>query len=222
MVKLNIGCAANMFPGWVNLDKADMAGFIEHMKGIPSEQRIGWPAWQLKLSDDCKAGLITCAVHDLRKGFDSYPSDSVEAIYLGQMIEHLNPIYETPMFLAECFRMLKPGGKIRITTPDLGVLLEAYQANELGKFAFEQPAFYANAPRGAQLSYLMFGACGPSCTTENYEGHFACYTASWLITLLETPGFSVLPQGKSPEFSECVDMGMSHSLSIEAVKPDAL
>lgn len=218
-MKLNIGCAANMFPGWVNLDKVDQSDFIEHMKGIPSDCRIGWPAWQLKLSDDCKAGLITCSVHDLRKGFDSYPSDSVEAIYLGQMIEHLNPIYETPAFLAECFRMLKPGGKIRITTPDLGLLLEAYRAGDMAKFAFEQPEFYTYAPPEAQLSYLMFGACGPGCTTENYEGHFACYTPEWLNALMKTAGFNWLNIGKSPEFEECVDMGLSHSLAMEWVKP---
>jgi len=218
-VKLNIGCAANMFPHWENLDKVDQSGFIEHMRGIPNDCRIGWPAWQVKLSDDCKAGRIECTVKDLRKGFDEYPSDSVDAIYLGQMIEHLNPIYEAPAFLVECFRMLKPGGKIRITTPDLTILLDAYQKGELGKFAFEQPAFYANALPEAQLSYLMFGACGPECTTDKYEGHFAIYTPQWLGALLQTAGFELLSGDKSSEFAECVDMGMSHSMGIEAVKP---
>lgn len=208
-----------MFPGWVNLDRVDQSDFIEHMKGIPSDCRIGWPAWQVELSDQCKAGLITCSVHDLRKGFDEYPSDSVEAIYLGQMIEHLNPIYEAPTFLAECFRMLKPGGKIRITTPDLNQLLSAYRNGEMGKFALEQPDFYANALPESQLSYLMFGACGPNCTSNDYEGHFACYSPRWLASLLLMAGFELLPSGTSPEFAECRDMGMSHSMAVEAVKP---
>ena len=27
-MKLNIACAANMFPGWINVDRVDMSGYL--------------------------------------------------------------------------------------------------------------------------------------------------------------------------------------------------
>ena len=48
-------------------------------------------------------------------------------IFSEHHIEHLS--YDQGLFtLHECYRVLQPGGKIRIATPDLGVLLNLYTA----------------------------------------------------------------------------------------------
>lgn len=217
-MKLNIACGPNAFPGWTNIDRVDMSGYIETLRSVTDF--TGWPEAQAKLAARVKEGLVTCEVHDLRKGFPDIPDESVDAIYFGQAIEHLNPLYEAPQFLRECLRMLKPGAQIRITTPDFDMLLDAYLADRMGDFAHEQPAFYADSPKSAQFSYLAFGACGPECTFDRYEGHFCLYSREHMTLLLEQVGFcDVSFDRKSPEFAECVDAGMSHSMAVEARKP---
>lgn len=54
-----------------------------------------------------------------------FKSGSVEYIFSEHMFEHL--VYEDGMkMLAECYRVLVPGGKIRIATPDLKFLIDLY------------------------------------------------------------------------------------------------
>lgn len=219
MIKLNIGCGPNMFPGWVNYDRQDMAWYLDILRDADAST---WPAHQRALAAAVQAGTVTCAQHDLRDGFAAHPDGSVDVIYLGQVIEHLNPVYEAPKLIADCYRMLRSGGELRVTTPDLGLLIGAYQARTLDQFAAEQPDFYRAAPPGMQLSMLMFGACGPDCTWDNYEGHFCCYDQRSMTRLLVEGGFSqpVFHWGPDvPSFHGAIDMGMSHSFAAQTVKP---
>lgn len=222
MLCLNLCCGPNLFPGWRNLDKVDQSSYTECLRDAEGTET--WPDHQRPLVEHIKAGRITSEVHDVRQGLPQFEDCSVDAIYLGQCIEHFNRGTEVPRLLSDCFRVLKPGGRIRITTPDLQLLMDVALANRLGDFASEQPAFFAGALPEDQLSYLMFGAMGPNCTTENYEGHFHLYSERSLRALLEATGFSepLGPRGKdirSPVFADCLDMGMSHSFAIEGVKP---
>lgn len=217
-MKLNIGSGPNMFPGWSNLDRVDMSGYLAMLRA--TTDLTGWPEAQQQMAEHCKRGDVTCQVKDLREGFAEYADGSIDAIYFGQVIEHMNVLRETVAFLGECWRMLKPGGRIRITTPDLDVLLLAYHEGRMDEFAEEQPAFYTTVPPDSQLSFLMFGAAGPECTRENYEGHFHLYGQRSMRGMLEAIGFrDVTFDRKSPVFAECVDYGMSHSMGVEAVKP---
>lgn len=229
-MKANIGCGPNMFPVWWNSDRVDMGDYLEQLRSV--QDFTGWPEHQVNLANHVKAGRVGYTVHDLRDGFSGIETGSLDAIYLGQMIEHLSCVHEAPKFLAECLRMLKPGAPIRITTPDLDILVDAYNEGTLERFASEQPAFYAGAPPGAQFSFLVFGASGENCTRENFEGHFVCYTREHMRMMLEQIGFvdvrfdgepdPALPgwiHMRSAQFTECVDAGMSHSFGCEARKP---
>ncbi len=57
------------------------------------------------------------------------PSNSFERIYSEHLIEHLSQADGEKM-LAESFRVLKPGGRIRIETPDLQKMLNLYAVRE--------------------------------------------------------------------------------------------
>jgi predicted SAM-dependent methyltransferase len=54
-----------------------------------------------------------------------FPSDSFEEIFSEHMIEHI-PYKKGIAMLKECYRVLQPGGKLRVTTPDLKFLIALY------------------------------------------------------------------------------------------------
>ena len=63
-------------------------------------------------------------VVDATKKFP-FPSDTFDYIFSEHMIEHMPYQYGQRM-LQECYRVIKPGGSIRISTPDLAFLISLY------------------------------------------------------------------------------------------------
>ena len=57
-----------------------------------------------------------------------FDTDLVDFVYSSHMIEHLRP-NDGLEFLRECRRVIKPGGWIRLATPDFEVLLIEYLGN---------------------------------------------------------------------------------------------
>jgi len=64
---------------------------------------------------------------DVRHGLP-YEDNTVDGIYSEHFIEHLTQT-EIIRFLRECRRVLKPGGRIRIATPDLDEIVRHYYTN---------------------------------------------------------------------------------------------
>ncbi len=62
--------------------------------------------------------------HDLRKGIP-YPDAAFDVVYHSHLLEHF-PKESAPVFLRECYRVLKPGGVIRIAVPDLETIVRLY------------------------------------------------------------------------------------------------
>ena len=65
--------------------------------------------------------LLQC---DLTKGIN-FPDNTFEVIYHPQMIEHI-PNKDVLYFINECYRVLQPGGIMRIVTPDLERITRDY------------------------------------------------------------------------------------------------
>jgi len=55
----------------------------------------------------------------------TFPDGSFDAVYTAQFVEHLTP-QETAVVLREIRRVLKPGGVLRIVTPDMEELARTY------------------------------------------------------------------------------------------------
>lgn len=77
---------------------------------------------------------------DVTRGLP-YDDSTVEGIYSEHFIEHLSQ-KDIINFLRECRRVLKPGGRIRIATPDLDDLVRQYVENDwrqpwLQKYGYE-------------------------------------------------------------------------------------
>ena len=72
--------------------------------------------------------------HDLRNGVPA-DSNSLDLVYHSHMLEHLS-YQDGIQFIRECFRVLKPGGTMRILVPDLELWINAYKNNNT--FFFDQ------------------------------------------------------------------------------------
>lgn len=130
MVKLNVASGPNVFPyeGWTNYDKADFTGYFRHLRTAPLE---GMPEHQQQVAKFIRerAGTwTTVLMRDATLGFKGLHGDNtVDFVYAGQFIEHLNRRTQVIPFLKECHRMLRPGGVLRMTTPDLILLLRKWE-----------------------------------------------------------------------------------------------
>lgn len=225
LLKLNIAAGPNVFPyDWINIDNTDFSSYFNFIQTVPHSN--GMPEHQKKLWQFCQdGGTIEYQQHNMTEPFTQFADNSVDLIYVGQAIEHINPVFQAPAFLKEVHRMLKPGGVVRLTTPDMNILIKAYMEKKMDQFNDDQPEFYKNADPGMQLALLMFGTGGEDCTQSHYEGHMCCYTEFSLKNVLKAAGFDKAIAFLRPGVSlndvmaeECRDEGVSHSLICEAVK----
>lgn len=153
--------------------------------------------------------------HDLRRGIP-YPDNSVDLIRASHLIEHLT-LEEAKGLLCEMFRVLKPNGLARITTPDLNIIIKHYYNRDMGFFnAVEQPAEYIQAPTmGEKFSRLLFSG--------DYQ-HKAIFTYEMIKNFLEQAGFTKIFKSV-PGFShseqiqmETQDAHIEISLFVEVIK----
>jgi predicted SAM-dependent methyltransferase len=61
------------------------------------------------------------------------PSGSIEYVFCEHFIEHIT-LSQATMLLADCHRVLRPGGKLRLSTPDLLKVIEEYEAGRMDEW----------------------------------------------------------------------------------------
>lgn len=79
------------------------------------------------LNVDLSADDPRVFAHDLREPLP-FADASFSAVYHSHVLEHL-PRRDAPRFLAECFRLVKPGGILRVVVPDLETIARLYLEN---------------------------------------------------------------------------------------------
>ena len=87
--------------------------------GAQSNSIAGW------LNVDIHPKALSVVYMDATETFP-LANNSVDYIYNEHMIEHIS-FEEAQFMIAECFRVLKPNGRIRIATPNLAFLIELYK-----------------------------------------------------------------------------------------------
>lgn len=95
-----------------------------------------------------------------------FPDESIEAVYTEHMFEHILPM-ACAAFLKEAWRVLKPGGVIRITTPDLEKYLMGYAERKKGNTFLADHA--ARWPPMGKLGEPYTGATIVNNIFRNYE-----------------------------------------------------
>jgi predicted SAM-dependent methyltransferase len=133
------------------------------------------PGW-INLDLEPVPGAIKC---DLSKGIP-YPDNSVKVIYSEHMIEHLT--WEQGLVhLKECYRVLEPGGVIRISTPDLESLVANYKANRKDAYM--------------RVGFLPTTSCQMLNQGMRSWGHQYVYDTHDLILALHQSGFPMVGIG---------------------------
>ena len=114
-MKLNLGCGPQVTEGWVNVDYALGARLMK----IPLFRIINKKVKLFKLDWNDKI-----YIHDLTKKFP-WNDSTIDVIYSSHTLEHLSK-NQGQRFLAECYRVLRKDGVIRIVVPDLRQVLNEY------------------------------------------------------------------------------------------------
>lgn len=116
MLKLNLGCGPQVVPGWVNVDYALGARLatVPLLKPVVRKLKIFRVDWDPKIF-----------IHDLTQRLP-WDDGTVDACYTSHTVEHFSR--EQGAFLVqEAFRVLKPGGVLRVVVPDLKSAIDRYQ-----------------------------------------------------------------------------------------------
>lgn len=114
--------------------------------------------------DETKPGDVLAYVPPL-----PFRSDSVDEVYLGHVLEHLHRDDGLRM-LAECHRVLRPGGRLTAVVPDSKILFGAYLLDALNNDDLNDLYVY---------SYVQD------------SHHRWCYDARSLRALMESAGFTI-------------------------------
>ncbi len=128
------------------------------------------PEWR-ELRLDINPGVapdIVASITDL----SIVDSDSVDAVWSSHNIEHLYP-HEVPLALKEFYRVLKLGGFLLITMPDLQEVARLIVEDKLEDTAYVAPAgpispidiLYGFRPAIAQGNVFMAHRTGFTCTS---------------------------------------------------------
>lgn len=122
-VKINLGSGFSGLPGWLNYDNSIVARFSRFPFLIRICVKLGLlvPGYL-----DVKWPPVVC--HDCRHGIP-LKDNSVDCVYTSHFLEHLYR-HEVINILKESFRVLKPGGLIRIVVPDGKQIAQKYLSSD--------------------------------------------------------------------------------------------
>ncbi len=183
---LNIGCGLVAPLSWTNIDASwnarlarvpGIRPLLAALRLIPSEiARIPWPR--------------NIIYHDVRRGLP-YPDCVIAGVYSSHMIEHLRRD-DGRRFIQECYRVLRPGGVIRLVTPDLAYLATRYvAAKDSGASPTDQPAHRLLMDSGLIQDFTgTFRLTRLYRLLVSYDLHKWLYDERSLEALLLEAGFS--------------------------------
>lgn len=127
-VKINLGCGLAIAPGWINID----GSFNALISDLP--RALHRVAYRLSGANRYYTEQEYCRLlsenvfvhHDLAYGIP-FADASVDYAFTSHFVEHLSHS-DAQNLLRECHRVLKPGGVLRVSVPDLEYAMALYGA----------------------------------------------------------------------------------------------
>lgn len=195
-LKLNIGCGISGIPGWVNIDNSPTILLSRLPLGRWIFRTPDWPR-------DVRRA-------DVRKRIP-FSDASVSYIYSSHTFEHFS--YEEALAVAkECFRVLKPGGILRIVVPDLGMMVRDYLADT------------ANPNASHRFIGRLLLTSGVRDVLHSGAHHKQMFDAASLVHLqreagFQSPAVSAFGSSRIPGIKDIeLESRRSESLYVEAVR----
>jgi len=155
---LNLGCGPQVPDGWVNVDYA-LGARVIRLPVLAALNR------KLKLFNvDWDDRIV---LHNLTTTFP-WPTGSVDVVYSSHTLEHMNR-EQGRRFLAECHRVLKDNGVIRIVVPDLRCIVDDYLRGELkaDDFVEKLDVLYHDSPNALKRKLAPFVQFPHQCMYDN-------------------------------------------------------
>tara|TARA_A100001011_G_C14231991_1_gene809279 strand:- start:500 stop:1159 length:660 start_codon:yes stop_codon:yes gene_type:complete len=214
-MKLNIGCGQTIMNGWVNIDNS--------MSIKLAKLPLLFPKFLLKLNiiNKSQFNLIFFAKTNkiLSANCTNLPfnSNTVDVIYSSHMMEHLSRD-DAAIFIKECLRVLKIGGALRLSLPDLKIAIDRYIDN--GDADFFMECLLMEPPKTKSIKSLI-----KLYLSGGYRNHCWMYDGNSLLKLLESYGFknSVIMQPGDTGIKNVEGLNLyersEDSLYVETFKP---
>lgn len=145
--------------------------------------------------------------------------NTLKGVFTEHCLEHL-PLEMADSVLQECFRLLRPGGVIRLVVPDGQLYLERYAQILNGDTDLPLPYSEGLNYSGIYSPILSVN------TVFRAHGHLFIYDFDMLRQLLEKIGFSEIKKeayqtGRTPELLLDTEHRAVESLYVEAIVPSS-
>ena len=214
-MRINIGCGMSPTKNWVNYDNsfslklAKYPFFISEILsylGLVDKAQFEYIKFALKSNIKYANATVKIPID----------SSSVDVLYSSHMLEHLDR-FEADKFLKEAFRVLAPGGTIRLAVPDLEKKIKLYNDNQDANEFVESLYMSISKPRRLRerIKILLVGLRHHNWMYDQYS----------LCMLLEKHGFTNAVALSAGE-THIADPGQlnlrereDESLYVEAIKP---
>lgn len=137
----------------------------------------GWREVRLDIDPDVRPDIIGTITN-----MTAVASGSVDAVWSSHNVEHLYA-HEVPLALGEFRRVLRPGGFVLITLPDLQTVAELVAADKLEDTAYLSPA--------GPITPLdtLYGLRAAIARGNHFMAHKTGFTATTLERALRRAGF---------------------------------
>ncbi len=161
----------------------------------------GWRELRVDIDPACKPDIQT-SLTDMRA---SIPDASADLVWCSHVIEHFHD-HEVSEVLAECARILRPGGAAVIRVPDLAMVLRSIDENDL-----ERPLYHSAVGPISALD-VIYGHRASIAAGNRFMAHHTAFTEASLAGRLLESGFEEVrtQPGPAVEFCAVATKGSCH------------
>jgi predicted SAM-dependent methyltransferase len=114
-----------------------------------------------------------------------YDDETLLEIYAGHFLEHLTQ-GDAADFIAECYRCLKPGGKLGIVVPDTREVMRRYLAGAIDAVEYPANTWWPVADLNAVCAMFLYS------TVQDSQQHQWAYDMETLAQAMAVAGFERL------------------------------